>query len=227
MSRICGGIVAGVLLVITAAAAQDANYAVKAATTEPPKELKEPIRKLLSDRSVQFLDAGGNSLAEIWFVQQLTSRATPEQVKNGLTYKELDESTLLGAIRFDQPFSDYRKQKIRPGVYTLRLGFQPEDGDHMGTAPYPDFALLVPAARDVKPGIMDAKELRELSVRATSGSHPAVMLLFPQDKLDPMPKLVDKGEGNLALAVKQDVRAGKEKAALGIALTLVGHTTAE
>src|SRR5205807_6737297 len=103
---------------------------------------KEPIAKLLTDRSIQLLDQKGTPLCELWFRKEVPAKATPEQIKNGLTYRELDETTLLGAIRIDQLMTDYRKQKIKPGVYTLRLGFQPMDGDHMGTAPYNELGLV-------------------------------------------------------------------------------------
>jgi len=215
------------LLLTVPAVAEDKNYSIKTTNTPVPSEVKEPIRKLLSDKSVQFLDAGGNLLAELWFRKELPAKATPEQVKNGLTYRELEESTLIGAVRFEQQFIDYRKQKIKPGVYTLRIGFQPQDGDHMGTAPHSEFCLLVPAQIDSTPKPMEAKELRELSAKAPGGTHPGIMLLFPNDKPDPAPRLLDKGMGNLALSFKEDVVAGSQKTSLGFALTLVGHTTAE
>jgi hypothetical protein len=200
------------------------DYAVKTAMTPVPKELKEPIGKLLSDRSVQVLDGKGAVTAEVWFRKDIPAKATPAQIKNGLTYRELDETTLLGAIRFDQPFTDYRKQKIKPGVYTLRMGFQPMDGDHMGTAPFPEFCLLVPAEADEKPDTMAPKELQELSAKATGGSHPGVMLLFPNNKPQDAPKVENKGSGTWALNVKGDVKVGDERTALGIALTVAGHS---
>ena len=46
---------------------------------------------------------------------------------------------MVGAVQFPEVWKDYRKQKIKAGVYTLRIGVQPEDGDHMGTAPFNEF----------------------------------------------------------------------------------------
>ena len=40
-------------------------------------------------------------------------------------------------------------------VYTLRLAYQPMDGDHMGTAPYSEFCLLVGAEMDTKPDLLE------------------------------------------------------------------------
>lgn len=211
------------LVAVAPAWAAEGAYTIKTATTPAPKELKEAIAKLLSDQAVQLLDGQGNRLCEVWFRKEVPSKATPAQVKNGLTYRELDETTLLGAVRFDQPTTDYRKQKIKAGVYTLRLGFQPQDGDHMGTAPYPEFCLLVPAALDAKADTMSAKELQELSTKASGTSHPAVFLLFPNEKPEAAPKLVDKGGAKWVLNVKEPVQAGGEKASLGVGLTLIGH----
>jgi hypothetical protein len=227
MLRTWGWTITAALLVAIPAVAADAKYTIKQATTSAPPELKEPIRTLLNEQSVQLFDGPG-LLAEVWFRKEVPAKATPEQVKNGITYRELEETTLLGAIRVDRQMTDYRKQKINPGVYTLRLGFQPMDGDHMGTAPYSEFCLLVPAKSDDKPDPMDAKALRELSGKAVSGgSHPSPWLLFPNDKPEETPKLVDKGNGHWALSLKEPVVAGSQKGSLGIALTLIGQTMAE
>ena len=204
-----------------------AGYSVKTAMTPPPKELKEPIQKLLGDRSVQLLDDKGAVLCELWLRKQLPAKATPAQVKNGLTYREVEETTLVGAARLDQPMTDYRKQKIKPGVYTLRLAFQPMDGDHMGTAPYSEFCLLSPANEDVKPDRMEPKELQELSAKSTGGTHPAVFLLYPNNKPAEAPKLVKKEGDTWVLDIKEDVTAGGQPAVLGFGLTLIGHTASE
>jgi hypothetical protein len=181
------------------------------------------VAKLLSDRAVQLLDAKGTQLAEIWFRTELPAKATPAQVKNGLTYRELEETTLLGAVRIAQLMTDYRQQKIKPGVYTLRLGFQPMDGDHMGTARFTEFGLLAPAAADPKPDVMSAKELQEVSAKAAAGTHPAVLLLFPNNKPEDMPKLEPKEDGHWVLMMKEPVVVGNERSAIGIGLNLVGH----
>jgi hypothetical protein len=221
------GLVLAAALLGTPARGAGASYTIQEATAEPPKELTDAIHKLLKNQSVQLLDGTGSPVAELWFRKELPSKATPEQVKNGLTYQELEETTLIGAARFTRPWSDYRKQKIAAGVYTLRLGFQPMDGDHMGTAPHNEFLLLIPANLDPKPDRMETKELRELSTKASKTSHPAVLLLFPNAKPEDKPRLVDKGTGHLALAIKSDALAAGQKAPLGFALTLVGHTSAE
>ncbi len=214
---------AALLLVAAAgfAAAAPAPYTVKVAEgTTPPKELAEPIQKLLSERSIQLLDPKGEVALEIWPRKDVPAKATEAQVKNGLTYREIPESTVMGAVRVAKPTTDFRKQKIAPGVYTLRMGYQPMDGDHMGTAPYTEFFLLSPAAEDKSTDTLETKALHELSTKATN-NHPAVFLLFPGKEAGE-PKLVNKGEGNWALEYKQEVTAAGKKATLPIDLTVVG-----
>ncbi|HXG08568.1 MAG TPA: hypothetical protein VNK04_02170 [Gemmataceae bacterium] len=212
-----------VLLVMTAAA--PAQYSLKETGNAPPKEVPEAIRKLLSERSAQLLHKG-TVLCEVWFRKEVPGKATPQQLKSGLSYREIPETTLLAVLRVVGPITDYRKQKIKPGVYTLRLGYQPQDGDHMGTAPHAEFLLAVPADKEKDAAPMDPKELQSLSLRASGTAHPAVFLLFPGDGAEAQPKLVDKGEGHQAVLQKIDVIVDGQKAPLGIALTLVGVSSA-
>ena len=222
MARNLVGVALGFLVTIGPAFAEG-KYSIHSATTAPPKELSEPVVKLLSQESIQLLDAKGEVLAELWLRKEIPAKAAAD-AKKGVTYRDLDETTLLGAIRFMQPWSDYRKQKIKSGVYTLRLGFQPMDGDHMGTAPYPEFCLLSPAAEDKKPDPMDTKALQEMSAKASMATHPAVMLLFPNDQPKDKPELAGKEMDTWVVNAKADTAA---KAPLGLGLTLIGHSSAE
>jgi hypothetical protein len=212
----------GVLLVFASPGWSAPAYSVKAvADAEPPKEVQEPIRKLLKSECVQLLDGKGTLLAELWFRKEVPVKATEAQVKNGLTYKEVPLSTVLGVMRVPKPLFDYRKQKVKEGVYTLRLALQPMDGDHMGTAPYNDFCLVSPAGEDKKPDLMEAKSLHELSAKTTE-AHPSVLVLFPGAGAAAAPKIVDKGEGHWVLLIQLDAAADGKKAKLDLGLTLVG-----
>src|SRR5262249_11416747 len=148
----------------------------------------------------------GKVLSELWFRKQVPAKAAP---KGTATYGDLQETSLLGAMKVVEPTTDYRKQKIKPGVYTLRLGIQPMDGDHMGTAPNREFCLLVPAADDKGPDPLPSqKELEDLSAKASGSSHPAVFLLFPNEKPAAAPQLVDKGNGQWVVNVKEEAKGG-------------------
>ncbi len=203
-------------------AEEGSEYHIKTVDKTPaPKEVQDPIRNLLAERCVQLLSAKDDVLAEVWFRKDLPVKATDAQISNGLTYAEVPESTVFGVIRFPKQITDYRKQKIPAGVYTLRLANQPMDGDHMGTAPYSEFLLMSPAAEDKKPDPMEAKKLQEMSGK-TTGGHPAVLLLFPGKAGDATPKLEKKEENHWVLFIPLDAKAGDKKAVLPIGLTLIG-----
>ncbi len=220
-----GSLAVALLAALPWQASAAGKYSIKTTKADPPKELDASIRKLLTDQEVQLLDDKGQVICDVWFRKEVPAKTGDP--KAGLTYRDLEETTLLGAIRFERPFTDYRKQKIKRGVYTLRLAFQPMDGDHMGTAPYSEFCLISPAREDKKPDTMTAKELQELSAKAIGESHPGVFLLFPSPKPEAQTKLVDKGDGNWVVSTQEEASVGGQKGALGISLTLVGQTTAQ
>jgi len=216
------------LVFLAALPASAASHAIKVVGEAAPMEVAEAIRTLLSDKCVQLLDPKGELLAEVWLRKAWPAKATEAQIKNGLTYAEIPETTLVGALRVVKQWTDYRKQKIKPGVYTLRIAHQPMDGDHMGTAPYNEFCLLSPAAADKSPALLEGKQLHELSAKTLPGTtHPVVMLLFPNAKTEDAPKLLDKQNGIWVLSWKEDVASAGQKGVLGLGLTLFGVTTAE
>ena len=106
---------------------------------------------------------GETVVMRVWFRAEIPVKATEEQVKNGLTYREIPEGTLVGAIEFPAKFTDYRKQELPAGVYTLRFAVQPDIGDHTGTAPHPEFCLICPADEDKSREDIEKKKLIELS----------------------------------------------------------------
>src|SRR5262245_10460129 len=93
-------LVAGVVFLLTIPAQGAPAYSIKTvAGSEPPKEVQEPIRKLLANQSVQFLDGKGTLVMELWFCKEVAVKATEAQIKNGLTYREVPVSTVIGAVR--------------------------------------------------------------------------------------------------------------------------------
>jgi hypothetical protein len=214
-------------LVAAAAAAADAKFTVKVEDAAPPRELGDAVRAVLAGKAMHVFDDKGKLLCTVWPRKALETTATAEQARAGLKYAQLEESTLVGAVKFSGTFIDYRKQKIKPGVYTLRLGIQPTDGDHQGTAPFSEFCLLSPAAADATPAVMDAKHLHELSTKSNTRKHPGVMLLFPNKTPSEKPALEDKPNDHLVLSFRIPAAAGGEQGYLGFSLVVVGATMAE
>jgi hypothetical protein len=203
------------------------KYTIKEAKTEPPKELKPAIAKLLDDNAVQLHDDKDALICEVWFRKEVPVQATPEQIKNGITLREIPETTVLGALRVHKTMTDYRKQKIKEGVYTLRLAYQPADGDHMGTAPNNEFCLPVFADDDKDAALMKPKALQETSAKVAGGNHPAVLLLFPPPTKAPEAAKLEKDAMNdWVLTRSVSIKSGEAKAKIGLMLTLVGISSA-
>jgi hypothetical protein len=210
------------LLTALPASAQDKNFSVKSTTTEPPKELHESIRKLLGNNAVQFFDPAGKLVCEVWFAKELPAQASAEQIKNGITYRELKESQVIGAMRFDQNWRDYRKQKLNKGVYTMRLGFQPLDGDHSGKSEFTEFLVMSAAAKDQSPDLMAAKSMQDMSGKTMGTGHPGVLMLFPNTKPG-QPTIQSRPRDHWVVNVGCPVKAGGASGILGFGITLVGE----
>lgn len=216
------------LLVASPAWADPPALVVKAVSEAPPDDLTEPVRALLGKEAFAVAEKDGDAVLTVWFRTTIPAKATAEQVKNGLTYREIPEGELLGAVKFAKTFTDYRKQEIAAGTYTLRFGVQPDVGDHMGTTPHPEFALLSPAAKDKDAEAIEMRTLIKLSSGATNGDHPGVMLLFPHAAKDDGPTIADKedGVGVKVLLVRRAIDADGVKTKLGFALTVAGYSKA-
>jgi hypothetical protein len=219
------------IIAISVASAQDGKkYSIKTADTAAPKELDESIRKLLADSSVQLLDGGGELVCEVWFRKDLPAEATAEQLKTGVTYREVKETEILGAVRFHKGWTDYRKQKIKAGVYTMRLGYQPTDGKHTAdVSEYQDFVLLISAKADTKTALMEAKALHDKSADSLDLAHPAVFMLWPNTKPGKEPSLASRPKDHWVLNTKCRLVVGGKAtdASIGIGLNLVGHSPVE
>ena len=120
-------------------------------------------------------------------------------------------------------FTDYRKQKLAKGAYTLRFAIQPDIGDHTGTTPHPEFCLMCPAEKDKSAEPMAKKDLIELSSEVNEGKHPAVLLLFPNYAKEDGPKVAGKENGVWIVNVRRAVNATDAKATLGFAITVAGQ----
>jgi hypothetical protein len=196
-------------------------FSAKIEKQEPPKAIADTIRALL-DPQAFVIREGDRVVMTIWFRKEIPVKANEEQVKNGLTYREIPEGTLVGALEFPKTFTDYRKQELPAGVYTLRFAVQPDIGDHTGTTPQPEFCLICPASEDKNEESIDKKKLIELSSKVNEGRHPAVLLLWPNNARDDSVRVIDKGSGVLVATITRAVAAEDIKAKLGFAVTVAG-----
>jgi hypothetical protein len=196
------------------------KWKVKPVEAAIPKSVSAAIQTVLASGALEVQDEAGKPVATFWHRKEV-----PLQQKGDTGYAALAEGTLIGVVQWHQPWTDYRKQKVKPGIYTLRFARQPMDGDHMGTAPYNEFLLLVPAALDEKPDNLMVEELHELSGKSIGRKHPSMMMLFPHRKGgNATAALTARPQDHLTLDFVVPTNGG---GVLGFAVTVVGHTMAE
>ena len=158
----------------------------------PPDELAPVVREALAGEGLRIVGPEG-ALCEVWFRKLVPMRAGAAQ-ELGIAYPQFAEGTLLGAVRFLTETKDYRRQGVKPGMYTLRYALHPVDGNHLGVAPQRDFLLLVPAAADASPANITYNNLLALSRKASGTNHPSVWSLEPAAGETAEPKLWHKEE---------------------------------
>jgi hypothetical protein len=166
-----------IALPAAAARAQD-SYKVEALKEGPPASLAAAVKGTLAASGYRVLDDQGKPYAEFWLRSAVPASGAPAGPKGTVLFPILAEGELLGAIRFSEEGGDYRDQPISAGVYTLRYGLQPVNGDHLGVSPYRDFVLLVPAAKDTGVAPVTGDALMKQSAEAAGTNHPAVLMLL-------------------------------------------------
>jgi hypothetical protein len=144
--------------------------------TGPPTAsgISDELKKAVEERGYRItLDDGWT--AEFWF-----SRALPTASKEspGALYPQLANGEFVALVTFTKGTSDYRGGAIAPGLYTLRYQYLPQDANHMGVSPNPDFLLAIPLSADVSPSEPTPyKRLVSLSTKASGTAHPAVIAM--------------------------------------------------
>src|ERR1035438_4119678 len=155
------------------------------------------LKQAVEDKGYRIALDGGWT-AEFWFAKQLKTAAKSVP---GALYSELTNAEFVGVVNLPKGMADFRGQAIPAGVYTLRYQLLPQDGNHMGVAPNPDFLLAIPLASDPNPeqGYL-YKKLVALSAKATGTNHPAVIALDTPG--DPGSAVGDKQGARLKAASK-------------------------
>jgi hypothetical protein len=137
--------------------------------------LSPDVASAVEERGYRITSDDGSS-AELWVVKELkvATKDAPDALYPGISNGEF-----VGVINLPKGMADFRGQAIPPGAYTLRYQYVPQDANHMGVSPNPDFLLAIPVASDAAPEVELAfRKLVSLSAKVT-GTHPAVIALAP------------------------------------------------
>jgi hypothetical protein len=138
---------------------------------------------------------------ELWLRNAMPT-GQPNGAQN-VTMPEVPHGALMGVVRFPEKGSDRRGQGIKPGVYTMRFSFYPENGDHQGAAPQRDFFVLSPADIDKDANATPAfEQLIEMSRKASGTPHPLVLSVWKQEASAFKPGVAQEGEGDQVLQTK-------------------------
>lgn len=177
----------------SAARAQE-SYKIEALKEAPPEILAVPVREAVLAEGYRVLDGQGKPYADLWLRKALPASGVPEGPKGAILFPFLTDGELLGVLRYHGEGYDNRDQAIAKGVYTLRYGLQPVNGDHLGVSTYRDYTLLLPAAKDREVAVVPRKALEERSSESAGTSHPAVLLLTAASPGAPAPPSMIRDE---------------------------------
>jgi hypothetical protein len=151
----------------------DAQPKVSSLAEKPPADLAPAVASLLQPSGVKIL-AGGATL-DLWFVQTIATSS------DGPGWSNVESGTLVGAMRVTGAFKEIRGKVVAPGVYTLRYGLQPQNGDHLGISTYRDFLVISPAGVDKDPKVLGFDGAVALSKQVIGTSHPAALSIDPPE----------------------------------------------
>jgi hypothetical protein len=141
-------------------------------TDKPPADLAAGVAARLAPAAKV---TTGAATLDIWLVPKL------ERSADGPGWTDVESGTLVGAVRVSGEFKEIRGKVVKPGVYTLRYGLQPQNGDHLGISTFRDFVLLSPAALDNDPKVLGFDGVVALSKEVIGTAHPASLSLDPPE----------------------------------------------
>lgn len=201
-------------LFLCLSALQAANFELEVVEESGPGELSEAVSAALSPQKFQ-IKSDQASLFDFWFTQEPVLGGENAGVF-GIGFGEVTPGSFLGVVRVHQGWMDYKNKPVQPGLYTLRYGLQPADGNHIGVTAYRDFALLLPVAEDTDPAVSyEYQDLVKKASLASGTPHPWVIGMFPLYDEVEQPEISENEEGQPVVAL--------ELGSLKLGLVLEGH----
>jgi len=200
-----------------------ADFALQTVEKAAPKEIGDSMRAVLQSKAIQ-LTRGEKPALEIWFRQEVPLKSKPASANEALG--AIPETTFMGVVSvIESSLHDYKDNEIPKGTYTARFGLQPKDGDHLGTAEFDFFLILIAVADDKElTGLDKFKPMVKTSGKSTASGHPLVVSLRPGSGVGTTPALAEPLAEHKAIRMKLPARpVGGEKAEITFDLVYQGH----
>ncbi len=205
----------GIILLASTTTALATDPSLEPIEEAPPEEVSAAVRGSLGSQGFRIL-SGEKVVMELWLRSEIPVKQGGGSGSLGVSFGNLEKGTLIGVVRFPEEWEDYKDNAIGAGVYTLRYGIQPADGNHMGVSQYRDFVLLLPASSDTEVATsLEFDALVMQSFASTGEPHPGIMGLFPLYEDAPEPKLMRNEMDQWELAIDRGV--------LKMGLVVEGH----
>jgi hypothetical protein len=200
---------------------------VAAVEEEPPVEVADSIREILQTTAIE-IHKEDAPIYKFWFREEIPI-GSPSDSSPDASLRALREGTLLGVVSVLQSQRDYRDDTISKGIYTLRYALQPQDGNHLGTAHYPYFAVLVPANTDDQlDRLTTYSAVVKASSRHTATGHPVSLSLRPPgEPPTSSPELTEPAPHHKAVRLQLPARVNDSKEAAHLEFELVYEGTGE
>lgn len=180
--RVGGAVCAGLLVSTFVIAAE---FSAEVAESRPEK-LPAEIGRTLAEKGIRISGPDGE-LCNLWTVADLP---TKEGFSPTLSIKyPFTQGQFIGVLQVQgAKFTDFRDQRLAPGLYMLRYGQQPQDGNHIGTSDYSDFLLALRMDDDKSPALIsNLDDLQAISADAAGTAHPAIFQLLPPEEVATKP----------------------------------------
>jgi hypothetical protein len=170
----------GLVLVLSLLSAAQ-NGKVESTGPLTDSAVPEKVRGSLNEKGYRLTLDDPKPACELWLRKSIP--AATKKGSEAVAYPQLAESTLVGVVHFFQVAADFRGHQVPAGFYTLRYALIPDDGNHLGVSPNPDFLLLIPAESDSDPSAtFSFQQLVTMSAKTGGTKHPSPLSLSPADK---------------------------------------------
>lgn len=169
------------------------------------------------------VQSGEGTVCEVWLLKDLPVK--PKFKASSNVKYPFQPGQLVGALRVGDKgeYTDFRGQTVKPGVYTLRYGQQPQDGNHIGTSELADFLVAIPAATDNDPKpVVPAEKLHKASAKTVGGNHPAIFSLLAPEPSAAAATLAKDDNDRWILEVRAEAIRDGKKIPLPLRLVVIG-----